>query len=55
MQYRIKYSLWRVEASSREEAKNKIVSILKASAENWVTVEEDTNKHSVFYRILTGK
>lgn len=55
MQYRIKYSIWQMEAESPAEAKKKVVELLKSSAENLVTAEVMQPKHGIMHRLLTGK
>lgn len=54
MQYRMRYTLWRVEANSLGEAKKKAVEILKTQAEHLVTVEPESPRKGLIRSLLFG-
>jgi soluble P-type ATPase len=55
MQYRVKYPLYRVSASSSAEAKKRVIGILKGNLEQLIQVEELHNDEPLWKRLLTGK
>lgn len=55
MRYSVRLLVWTIEASSRDEAKKKILELLEKSAEHLVSVEEYHSKQPIWKRIITGK
>ena len=55
MQYRIRYSVYRVEASNLDEAKKKAISILRNNLEELVTIEKDDRKPPFWRLLLLGR
>lgn len=53
--YRVKYSLWRIDANSPEEAKKEICHILRTMPEKFLSVEESIEKRPLWRLLLTGK
>ena len=53
--YRVRYSLWRVNANSAEEANKKLCDLLRSSPETYVSVEEDVSNVPFLKRLWTGK
>jgi hypothetical protein len=55
--YRIKYSLWRIEAESASEAKKKLCDLLRKNPEDFVFVENASiydERKPVWKRLLFG-
>lgn len=52
--YRVRYSMYRIQASSHEEAKKKIVSLLQDKADDLVSVELDIGKQSLLSKFIWG-
>ena len=55
MQYRIRYSIWKINADSPEAAMKLVCSLMKSSPEAYITVEKDVNNSSFIKRLWTGK
>lgn len=53
--YRIRYSLYRVDASDAHDAKRKIVQVMKARAEDWISVEPERPKRGFWKTLLFGR
>lgn len=60
--FRVRYSLWRINANSAAEANTKICQLLRTSPETYVFVEEESNKDekesnkdSFLKRLWTGR
>jgi hypothetical protein len=55
MTYRVRYSIWQVDAATPHEAKKKVCETMKSSPETFITVEALHNNKPFWWRILTGK
>ena len=55
MKYRVRYSVWIIEASSPAEAKKKVCGMLKKDLEALVSIEPFANTRPIWLRLLTGK
>lgn len=54
MQYRIKYTIWRIEAENSAEAKKAIVEMLRRDTEKFVSVEPAHDKRPMWKMFLFG-
>jgi len=57
MQYRVKYTIWRIEARSAAEAKRKVIELLRSSPEYFISVEVDNglNRRPLWKLFLLGR
>ena len=53
--YRIRYSIYRINASDAHEAKRKAVELMKARAEDWISVEPERPRHGFLKTLLLGR
>jgi hypothetical protein len=53
MQYRVRYALWRVEASSPQEAKKIVIEAMKANPSGFIFISQDEYK-PLWKRLLWG-
>jgi hypothetical protein len=55
MQYRIRYPMYRISATSPEEAKRKVIKLLDGNLDALISVEADHSAEPFWKRIVTGK
>jgi hypothetical protein len=55
MQYRVKYPLYRINATSAEEALRKVVKLLDGNLDSLISVEADHSTEPFWKRVVTGK
>jgi hypothetical protein len=55
MSYRVRCSLYRIEASSLEEAKKKALDIIGKNLEEFISVEVALEKRPLWRMLLTGR
>ena len=55
MRYRITYSIYYIEAESQEDAKNRVVDIVRSSAHHFVSAELPKPRRPLWKQLLLGR
>ncbi len=52
--YRIRYSIYRINASDANEAKRKVVELMQKRPQDWISVEQDRPRRGFWKTMLLG-
>jgi len=52
--YQVRYSVWKVQANSKAQARAKVLAMLKKDLPNLVSIEEDTKNRSLWSLLFWG-